>query len=206
MHVSSTLRERNKARTRAALSEAAVAIIREQGVERLTAELVADRAGVSRRTFFNYFPSVDAAMACSVEALLAELTVALEARPTDESIWETIPAILTAPEGSAIVERIALLATTRDHSAQARHMAHDHVEAFVDWLAQWVTNRVGTDDTLYAATLAASVAAAAEAAVRVWISRPGFTGLTTESLADYRALLNRSLDLLREGFERPRPA
>ena len=85
-------------------------------------------------------------------------------------------------------------------------MAHDHVEAFVDWLAQWVTNRVGTDDALYAATLAASVAAAAEAAVRVWISRPGFTGLTTESLADYRALLNRSLDLLREGFESPRPA
>lgn len=205
MHVIS-LRERNKARTRSALAEAAFAVIREEGPERLTAEVIAERAGVSRRTFFNYFPSVDAAMACSVEALLADLTVALDARPADETIWETIPAILTAPEGSALIERIALLATTRDRSPQARHLALDHVEAFVDWLAQWVTARLGTSDPLYAATLAAAVAAAAEAALRVWIAQTTSPVLTEDSLAQYRALLTRALDLLRAGFQNPDPA
>ena len=54
MHLS--LREAKKDATRARLAEATYEIVRTQGPDHLTAEAVATMAGVSRRTFFNYFP------------------------------------------------------------------------------------------------------------------------------------------------------
>jgi AcrR family transcriptional regulator len=57
------LRERKKAATRLAIERAAVDIAYDQGYEAATAEAIAARAGVSLRTFFNYFSSKDVAIA-----------------------------------------------------------------------------------------------------------------------------------------------
>ncbi len=56
------LRERKKAATRLAIEEAAVEIACTQGYELATAEAIAEKANVSLRTFFNYFPSKDLAI------------------------------------------------------------------------------------------------------------------------------------------------
>ncbi|WP_151770257.1 TetR/AcrR family transcriptional regulator [Streptomyces abyssomicinicus] len=56
---SSGLRERKKKATRAALTEAAVRLAAEQGAEKVTVEAISAAAGVSVRTFFNYFESRD---------------------------------------------------------------------------------------------------------------------------------------------------
>ncbi|MFI6082768.1 TetR/AcrR family transcriptional regulator [Streptomyces sp. NPDC051217] len=53
------LRERKKQATRAALAEAAVRLAAEHGAENVTVEAISDAAGVSPRTFFNYFDSHD---------------------------------------------------------------------------------------------------------------------------------------------------
>ncbi|MFJ2788656.1 TetR family transcriptional regulator [Streptomyces sp. NPDC093249] len=53
------LRERKKKATRSALVEAAVRLAAEQGVENVTVDAVSAAAGVSTRTFFNYFDSRD---------------------------------------------------------------------------------------------------------------------------------------------------
>ncbi|MET1063637.1 MAG: helix-turn-helix domain-containing protein [Arthrobacter sp.] len=53
--VSLSLRERKKAETWTALHEAAAALALEHGVEETTVEAIAASAGVSPRTFFNYF-------------------------------------------------------------------------------------------------------------------------------------------------------
>lgn len=53
------LRERKKQATRAALSEAAVRLAAEHGAENVTVEAISNAAGVSPRTFFNYFDSHD---------------------------------------------------------------------------------------------------------------------------------------------------
>lgn len=200
MHVIS-LRDRKKDQTRRDLSAAAIDIVATEGAERLTAEAIADRVGVSRRTFFNYFPSVDAACAHSAELLLHELTEELAARPRDEDVWETMRAFLTGGAGSPLIERLAILCTTREHSLQARHLAQDHIDAFVAWLTQWLTDRLGPDtDELYAATLAASVSATAEATLRIWSER--HAGSTEPAvLAAYPDMLTRSLGLLRTGFD-----
>ncbi|GAA1940756.1 TetR/AcrR family transcriptional regulator [Amycolatopsis minnesotensis] len=50
------LRERKKRRTRETISEAAIALFLEKGFDQVPVAEVADRAEVSRRTLFTYFP------------------------------------------------------------------------------------------------------------------------------------------------------
>ena len=51
----STLRERNRRRTRADIAGAALTLFEEQGYERTTVDQIAAAAGVSSATFFRYF-------------------------------------------------------------------------------------------------------------------------------------------------------
>jgi len=51
------LRERKKAKTRAAIRREAMRLFREQGYEETTVEQIAEAAEVSPSTFFRYFPT-----------------------------------------------------------------------------------------------------------------------------------------------------
>lgn len=56
------LREQKKRRTRIAMHRAALELVLENGLSGVTAEMIARRAGVSTRTFFNHWSTKEAAI------------------------------------------------------------------------------------------------------------------------------------------------
>lgn len=57
-----TLRERKRRETRTAIERAAIVLVDEQGYDNVTVAMISERAVVSQGTFFNYFPTKDAAI------------------------------------------------------------------------------------------------------------------------------------------------
>ena len=75
------LRERKKARTRAAIREHALRLFREQGYDATTVEQIAEAAEISPSTFFRYFPTKeDVVLQDDMELRWAE---ALRAQPPE---------------------------------------------------------------------------------------------------------------------------
>ena len=56
------LRERKRRETRAAIERAAISLVDELGYDNVTVAMISERAVVSQGTFFNYFPTKDAAI------------------------------------------------------------------------------------------------------------------------------------------------
>lgn len=77
------LRERKKQATRNALAEAAVRLAAEHGVENVTVEAISEAAGVSPRTFFNYFPSHDDAFVLIDEEVGERIRESVRRAPAD---------------------------------------------------------------------------------------------------------------------------
>ncbi len=165
-----SLRSRKRAETRQALVDSAYALVRDHGFENLTAEAVADRAGVSRRTFFNYFPSVESVLTASVTEFFASVGVRLEARPADEDVLDSALAVVTDPGDQDLVERIGVLAAAGEASPHARGLILVELHAWLDWLEGWLRRRLGPDTPdLLVATYASTLVGAAEGAFRYWL-------------------------------------
>jgi AcrR family transcriptional regulator len=75
------LRERKREQTRQALAEAALDLFAERGYDATTVADIADRAGVSPRTFFTYHQSKEHVLFGEEDELLQSLTAHLDERP-----------------------------------------------------------------------------------------------------------------------------
>ena len=67
------LRERRRRQTSADIRGAAVRLVRERGFDRVTIEAICAEAGISVRTFFNYFPNKESAIVYGPSDIPAEL-------------------------------------------------------------------------------------------------------------------------------------
>jgi AcrR family transcriptional regulator len=67
------LRERRRRQTSADIRGAAIQLTQERGWDKVTIEEICVRAGISTRTFFNYFPNKEAAIAYGPSDLPPEL-------------------------------------------------------------------------------------------------------------------------------------
>ncbi len=88
------LRERKKARTRQALGDAAVLLFLERGHESTTIEEIAAASGVSRRTFFRYFPTKEAAFFASHHERFEAFACSVDQGRVTSNAWAAARAAL----------------------------------------------------------------------------------------------------------------
>ena len=67
------LRERRRRQTSADIRGAAVRLVRERGFDKVTIEAICAEAGISVRTFFNYFPNKESAIVYGPSDIPSEL-------------------------------------------------------------------------------------------------------------------------------------
>jgi len=192
------LRERKKRATREALSLAAVRLASERGLDNVRNEDIAAAAGVSPRTFANYFTSKYEAIAARNADRARRTAEVLVSRPGDEPLWEAIVhAVLSPLEGA---ER-ATAAPAPDVLAALRRMTGEPAllgetlkagVAADGELAVAVAERTGTraDRDLYPRLVAAAVTTAVHVATDQWLrSDPPvpLVALLTEALRQLAA-------------------
>jgi AcrR family transcriptional regulator len=177
---SSGLRERKKAATREALSTAALRLALERGPQNVRVDDIAEAAGVSPRTYNNYFSSREAAIVAALAAERAlRVGAALRERPADEPLaTAVIEAVVTQYDepGLPAGDLLRLVASTRG----LRSEFVGTVTAIEQPIANAIAARTGGEG-LAPKVLAAAVSAAARVAVENWIRPADDAGQAQET-------------------------
>jgi AcrR family transcriptional regulator len=189
------LRERKKADTRRALSDAALNLAFERGLEHVTRDEIASLAGVSLRTFNNYFNGKYEALAYRQAERMRRGVVALRQRPTDEPLWTSIThVVLEALEADfADMHGEENRVPSRQELAEVRRLLMNTQvrnavpENIFDEMLEVIAERTGTDPgrDLYPRLVVAVVRAVGDAAAEAYVRADPPVPIT---------------DLIREGF------
>jgi AcrR family transcriptional regulator len=198
-------REKNKAATRGAITDAALTLLRSKGPGNFTVEDIADAAGISRRTFFNYFGSTEAALASMTHGFLDNALQQFRLRPASEPILESARAALMELADPMTVAPLAELFTLVEQNPQ---LSRSELEAWDHCTEQIITaakERIaGTPgaviDELYLRALAGSAIACGKAAMDVWFAGCG-GDMSSASLSVLRQLLIDAIGHLGSGFD-----
>jgi AcrR family transcriptional regulator len=164
-----SLRERKKQATREALRTAALRLALERGPENVRVDDIAEAAGVSPRTYNNYFSSREQAIIDAVTAdRAARVAAAVLARRADAGLGRAvIDAVVGLYTGSADHGRDVLLMITSSPALRACYL--DETTTVEGPLADAITQRCPHVDRLTADVLSASVGAATRVALRQWL-------------------------------------
>src|SRR5918995_4231305 len=104
------LRELKKQRTREVIAETAFGLFAKRGFDHVTVAEVAEAAGVSVKTVFNYFPTKEDLLFDEVPARKAALVAAVRDRAPGESVLAALRRPQGAPVELIASPRFALLA------------------------------------------------------------------------------------------------
>lgn len=192
-------REQNRAATHEAIAGAALEFLRTRGLRDFTVDDVAAAAGVSRRTFFNYFSSVEAAVASFTRRYLDSVIDELRSRPAEEPVLESARHALTSVEDPTDLAILAeIFSLTKDPQ-----LARFQLQAWEDSserISEVLRSRLPADTSdLYRQVLAGAVVGSCRAAFQVWFRERG-VDTSAASLGRLRELLGETVGLLRYGF------
>ncbi|MFJ4652080.1 TetR/AcrR family transcriptional regulator [Nocardia sp. NPDC088792] len=195
-----SLRERKKLDTRRALSDAALELMFERGLENVVREDIAARAGVSVRTFNNYFSSKYEALVYRQVERFHTSSRLLRERPAGEPLWTALTAAVLRPledDGAGgplptpeqLVEVRKLLASQDIPLLLLRGVMDELIAA--------IAERTGTDPEhdLYPRLAAGAVVAAFQAAVDTYVR--------TDPAITVVSLLREALTALAAGLPDP---
>ncbi len=180
-------RERQREETRRDLAQIALELACERGLANVRVPEIAAAAGVSTRTFNNYFPSKEAAIAWPAVRRWTRMVENLLARPAEEPVGEALVAAIgelyspapgvgagadsdsdsdSDPE-DAFISRFRVLAAA-EPTVRVEYLRIS--DAGEDQLAKGIAARIGAgEDELRPRLLAAMAVGAERAAIRHWI-------------------------------------
>ncbi len=186
---------RPRATSRQTLEQIALDLFAEQGFDATTVEQIADRAGVSRRTFFRYFDTKADVLWSEFDAEVATLHRLLSEAPAEMPLTEAIrQAVLTANHYG--VEDVASLRTRMQVVAgvpalQASSTAH--YDSWAGALAEFAARRLGQEPgDLIPQAIGFSALGVCRAAFDQWVTRRD---------ADLISYLDLALSAWRTGFD-----
>ncbi|MEV5651118.1 TetR/AcrR family transcriptional regulator [Nocardia sp. NPDC052254] len=171
------LRERKKQAMRAALSQAAWALMLDQGLQAVSPDSVAAIVGVSGRTFRNYFFSVEEAIVEASIRHVESLAEAVRGRPADEPVWDVLTAVLPDIVATMVSSRadvaMVLRAGRENPSILAAHLTS--IDRTSWQLTQAIAERMGTDPErdLPTRLLAAAAGMTVRMSLEVWSAGDG---------------------------------
>ncbi|MEU6918554.1 TetR family transcriptional regulator [Streptomyces olindensis] len=145
------LRERKKKATRAALVAAAVRLAAEHGAENVTVDAISEAAGVSARTFFNYFDARDDVFVMIGAESSARVRQAVLAAPPDvpplEALRDAIASELAEIEQHQELWRLHSEVLRRSPHLLARSIGAHLADELA--LAETLAERIGTGSPLF---------------------------------------------------------
>lgn len=169
-------RELKKLETRRAIRAAALELVLEGGLEGPTVELIAHRAGVSQRTFFNYFASKEDALVTEAAEGAAQVRDLLLDRPVDETPMRALHQAIMHSEyfGTDSDDRDKLLSRQRLAQENPSLMAHQlgKIAIAERTFATALAERTDTDveQDLFPELLAAIAMSIIRVALRHWVA------------------------------------
>ncbi|MEV4294890.1 TetR/AcrR family transcriptional regulator [Microbispora rosea] len=163
------LREQKKQATREALRTAALRLALERGPDNVRVDDIAEAAGVSPRTYNNYFSSREQAIVAAITGEReARVSAAVAERPAGVGLAEAvIEAIVDQYTDPGEPGRDALLLITTRPALRDEFV--DAATAIEHPLGDAIARRLGHTGGHTARVLAASVAAAVRLALRQWL-------------------------------------
>jgi AcrR family transcriptional regulator len=173
-HEPSGLRERKKVATRHALGVAAMRLAIERGLDNVLVEDIAEAAGVSTRTFNNYFASKYEAICALAFDRAMRMGGALRERPASEPIWAAIVAAVMSEYGAAdrALDEDWMAGVRLVTSTPALRGEYLKVQAMTQYsLAEAIAGRLRANPaaSMFPRILAGAVTAAVQAAMERWL-------------------------------------
>lgn len=168
MTPSSTLRDRRRMQTEREIQVAALRIALRDGYEAVTTEMIAAEAGISLRTFFNYYPNKEAAIV-GRRPEFGDHTLAwfrTASGPLVDDLFEALRQLLQDKQPNRDTTRMvdALLSRMPDLVAAF----HASLQILKDQMADLAVSRLGEEARDDAEMIAEMVAHATANAFRRW--------------------------------------
>jgi AcrR family transcriptional regulator len=175
-----SLRERKKLATRQALGMAAMRLAIERGLDNVLVEDIADAAGVSARTFNNYFASKYEAICALQQDRAIRIGEALLARPAGEPLWDSVTQAVLSAFGAALQNGGQAGQPSKDWIAGLRLVVttpalvgeYLKVQGLAQYhLAAAIAERLGTstETDMFPRIMAGAVSAAIQVAMERWL-------------------------------------
>jgi len=160
---------------RAAVREHALRLFLRDGYSATTVEVIADTAGISRRTFFRYFPSKEDVVVARAEDLSSRVVMLVRARdPAEAPLTSVLAALqpIIAEYAHDPVRTRALLRLTFE-APELRARSKDIQDVWTRALSAEIAARHPGRGPLFADVLAAVAQAGLQVALSTWLVHGG---------------------------------